>query len=172
MAIRIAAAGPDEIATVAMLLREYADGLGVDLEFQNFAAELRDLPGAYRPPAGRLLVARVGDQAAGCVAVRPLAADVAELKRLYVRPAWRGYGIGRALTEAAIEAARAIGYRRLRLDTLPGMTSALALYTRLGFRPIAPYRDNPVPGARFLELDLGVPRAPAAPRVDRPRTTR
>lgn len=135
-------------------MREYAAGTGLDLEFQGFAAELAGLPGEYAPPHGRLLLAWNGDRAIGVVAVRPLEGDIGELKRLYVAPAGRGQGLGRALTQAAIEAAHEIGYSHLRLDTLPTMTRAIALYESLGFLPIPPYRHNPVVGAVFLELAL------------------
>lgn len=133
---------------------EYADALGVDLCFQGFDTELAELPGDYARPAGRLLAARLGDQLAGCVALRPLGDGACEMKRLFVRPAARGSGTGRALAEAVIAAARAEGYERMRLDTLPQMVEAQPLYASLGFREIEPYYDNPVPGARFLELTL------------------
>ena len=136
------------------------DGLGIDLSFQGFEEEVRDLPGAYAPPPGSLLLALEeakrceGAAALGCVAVRRLDAETAEMKRLYLRPAARGRGLGRSLAEAALAEARRLGYRRLRLDTLPGMEAAQAIYRELGFREIAPYRANPVPGARFLEIEL------------------
>lgn len=147
--------GPS-LADVRLLLEEYAASLGVDLEFQGFQAELAALPGAYAPPGGRLLLARVGGQAAGCVAVRPLGLGICEMKRLYVRPDHHGTGLGRRLAEAAVREAIRTGYRVMRLDTLETMTAARGLYRALGFRPIAPYRDNPVPGAEFLELDLHI----------------
>jgi GNAT superfamily N-acetyltransferase len=146
--------GEGDLAEVRALFCEYADALGVDLGFQGFEAELAGLPGEYAPPRGRLLIAREGIRAVGCAALRPLGADVCEAKRLYVRPEARGTGLGRQLTETLIAEARAIGYARLRLDTLPGMTKAIALYRSLGFRAITPYRYNPVEGTLFLEKDL------------------
>lgn len=143
-----------DIQQVRELFSEYAAGLGVDLSFQQFEQELATLPGAYAPPAGRLFLASHNGQLAGCCALRPLAADIGELKRLYVRPQFRGHNIGRALVEASLEAARQIGYERLRLDTLPAMQEARALYAALGFKEIPPYRHNPIPGTAFLELSL------------------
>ena len=155
MAARIdPAQGEGDLADVRALFREYADSLGIDLEFQGFEAELAGLPGDYASPRGRLLIARDGDRVLGCAALRPLGSDVCEAKRLYVRPEARGTGLGRHLTDALIREARAIGYARLCLDTLPGMTQAIALYRSLGFRPITAYRYNPVEGTLFLEKDL------------------
>lgn len=143
-----------DIATAREMFREYERDIGIDLCFQGFEAELAGLPGAYAPPKGRLLLARHRGGVAGCIALRPLAADVCEMKRLYVRPAYRGLGIGRRLAEGVIREARAIGYARMRLDTLPTMTGALALYRALGFVAIEPYRPNPIEGAVYLERTL------------------
>ncbi len=137
----------DEIRT---MLREYAAWLEVDLCFQGFEKELAELPGEYAPPRGRMLYA----DGAGCVALRPIEEEVCEMKRLYVRPAFRGSGLGRRLVEKLIEEARTIGYRRMRLDTMPKMDSAQRMYASFGFRDIEAYRYNPEPGARFLELLL------------------
>jgi ribosomal protein S18 acetylase RimI-like enzyme len=148
------ATSAEEIETARTLFREYAAGLDVDLSFQNFDEELATLPGGYTPPDGRLLLAWDGAAAAGCVALRRFADRVGEMKRLYLRPEWRGTGLGRALAEASIAEARAAGYTTLRLDTLPTMTTAQRLYRSLGFREIAAYRANPVHGASYLELSL------------------
>jgi N-acetylglutamate synthase-like GNAT family acetyltransferase len=139
-----------DLDEIRAMLREYAAWLEVDLCFQNFEQELAGLPGDYQPPRGRLLLA----QGAGCVALRSIDEEICEMKRLYVRPQHRGSGLGRRLVLAVIEEARSIGYRRMRLDTMPKMDSAQKLYASLGFREIAAYRYNPEPGARFLELDL------------------
>ncbi len=146
---------PELVRTARALFQEYADALGIELCFQDFERELATLPGKYAPPEGRLLVALAGDEAAGCGALRSLAPGVCEMKRLYVRPAYRGLQLGRALTVRLIKEARAIGYARMQLDTLPSMTEAIRLYLALGFHEIPPYCYNPVPGTLFLELDLG-----------------
>jgi putative acetyltransferase len=132
------------------MLREYVAWLEVDLCFQNFEEELAGLPGEYQPPRGRLLIA----EGAGCVALREIDGEICEMKRLYVRPDHRGSGLGRRLVSAIIAEAREIGYRRMRLDTMPKMDRAQGLYAALGFREIGAYRYNPEPGARFLQLEL------------------
>ncbi|MCZ6647531.1 MAG: GNAT family N-acetyltransferase [SAR324 cluster bacterium] len=147
---------PEQIAAVRGMILAYAESLGVDLGFQNFDLELAALPGVYAAPAGRLLYAEAGGKAAGCVGLKRLSRQVCEMKRLYVMPSIRGLGLGRLLAEALITEARYAGYRHMRLDSLPGMDAAQALYTRLGFREIAPYYDNPVQGAVFMELPLAV----------------
>ncbi|HSH68801.1 MAG TPA: GNAT family N-acetyltransferase [Deferrisomatales bacterium] len=151
----VEAASRAEIEAIRALFQEYAAGLGLDLGFQDFAGELASLPGEYAPPRGALLLAVDGPAVLGCVGLRPFAwPDLAELKRLYVRPEGRGRQLGRRLSEAALGIARGIGYRRVRLDTLSTMAAARHLYAALGFREIGAYRFNPVPGARYLELDL------------------
>ena len=157
----LSARGAEDIDAARVLFREYSAGLGFDLAFQDFEAELAALPGDYAPPRGALLLARTpaaGEPTAvfaGCVALRPLQdRAVCEMKRLYVRPAWRGSGLGRRLAEAILDEARRIGYERMRLDTVPAMRSAIALYESLGFRDIPAYRHNPILGTRFLEATL------------------
>jgi ribosomal protein S18 acetylase RimI-like enzyme len=139
---------------VALLFREYAASLGFALDFQDFDGELESLPGVYAPPRGLLLLARCNGEPAGCVALRPFEAGTAEVKRLYVRDRFRGLGVGRQLATALIAAARALGYTRVRLDTVPSMGAAQTLYRSLGFREIDAYTVNPIPGARFFELEL------------------
>ena len=156
--VRIAhARRPGELATARRLILEYAATLPFDLGFQDFAAELESLERVYAPPRGCLLLAWIDREAAGCVALRPLDEQTAELKRLYVRPARRGLGLGLALTRRALAAARRRGYRRVRLDTVPGMDAAIALYRAL-----------PVPGALYMELEIG--RAASSARRLRPST--
>ena len=151
----------DDLAHARRLFTEYAASLPFDLSFQDFDRELADLPGAYAPPSGALLLAMEGNEPAGCVALRALAPDVCEMKRLYVRPSRRGTGLGRKLVDAILREGRARGYARMRLDTVPGMEAAIVLYRACGFREIPPYRANPIPGALFLEADLGSGADPA-----------
>ena len=149
------AKSPEQLATVRELLLEYAQSLGFRLCFQSFDDEIAGLPGDYVPPEGRLVLATSEGQAAGCVALHKLDDEVCEMKRLYVRPQFRGKGLGKALAERVINEARLIGYKRLRLDTVePVMRTAVAMYRQLGFREIAPYRANPIEGALYMELDL------------------
>lgn len=166
------ARSPADISAAAALFREYAAGLGFDLCFQRFDEELATLPGKYAPPGGELLLVRRVHQSApgdpeprgasqqstavpiGCVALRPITPGVCEMKRLYVAPSARGSGLGRTLVEAILAAAAHMGYRQMRLDTLPSMADAIALYRKLGFHPIEPYYDTPVAGTLFLARDL------------------
>jgi ribosomal protein S18 acetylase RimI-like enzyme len=150
-----------DLPAVAALFREYAAALGVDLCFQGFEAELAGLPGAYAAPAGALLIAvSAADEAIGCVGVRGLAdPGTCEMKRLYARPGARGAGVGRALAEAAIEAAGGLGYARMCLDTLPAMAAAQGLYRSLGFRAVPPYYESPLGGTIFMQKSLGPPES-------------
>lgn len=146
---------PEDVAAARRLIRAYADWLAVDLCFQGFDEELASLPGAYAPPQGRLLLAKVAGEVVGCVGLRPLEPGICEMKRLWVEPGWGGHGIGRALAQAVIDAARNAGYRRMRLDTLPErMPAAQGLYRALGFAPIPPYYDCPLEGVVMMEVAL------------------
>ena len=147
----------DDLEAVAALFEAYAASLSVDLGYQGFAEELAGLPGKYAPPAGALLLASEPlGHALGCVALRPMPREACcEIKRLYVSPAARGLGLGHALIAAILDAAPAIGYREARLDSLPDMEAAIALYRKAGFAPIAPYYDSPVQGTIFLGRALG-----------------
>ena len=147
------ASSAEQIAQARELFLEYAQSLGFSLCFQDFDKELAELPGDYVPSNGRLLLAEYEGQLAGCVALHKLEDAICEMKRLYIRPQFRGLKIGRALAESAIAKARGIGYRRMRLDTVaPLMSNAVSLYRQLGFQEIAPYRTNPIEGALYMEL--------------------
>jgi putative acetyltransferase len=149
------AAAPAQIAQARELFLEYAQSLGFSLCFQNFDQELAELPGSYAPPEGRLLLAEYDGQVAGCIALHKLEADICEMKRLYVRPQFRGKGLGRILIDRVIAEGRQMGYQRMRLDTVePIMGDAVAMYRKIGFGEIPPYCNNPMPGALYMELDL------------------
>ena len=149
------AESPAQIAAVRDLFLEYAQSLGFSLCFQSFDQELAGLPGDYASPKGCLMLATQHDQSAGCVALHAINNEHCEMKRLYVRPQFRGHGLGKILAERIIAEARQIGYTRLRLDTVePKMQTAVAMYRSLGFREIAPYRPNPIEGALYMELEL------------------
>jgi carbonic anhydrase len=155
MRIEEVAVPGERLAQVRELFLEYAATLRFSLCFQGFDDELRELPGMYTPPSGRLLLALEEGTAAGCVGIHGLEDGVAEMKRLYVRPAFRGRGLGKTLAVRACDEAKASGYRSIRLDTIAGtMDRAIALYRSLGFREIPPYRENPVPGVLYLEARL------------------
>lgn len=143
-----------DVPHLRKLFRDYASELHLDLRFQHFDEELRGLPGDYAPPAGELLMAVAGSHPVGCVAMRPLAPRICEMKRLYVHPSFRGMGLGRQLIEAILAAARRENYSAMRLDTLSSMKAARSLYRVFGFTPIPPYYHNPLDGAEYLELDL------------------
>ena len=164
----VPADNPVRIEAVRDLFKEYAASLSFNLCFQSFEDELARLPGEYAPPSGMLLLGLVDDQVGGCVAFHRLegemagghaefraGSEVCEMKRLYVRPAFRGSGIGRKLIDSILKCAEAVGYRRMRLDTVPSeMAKAVEIYRKIGFTEIAPYRLNPIPGAKYMELDL------------------
>jgi len=149
-----AATTPEDLLLARSLFQEYSESLGFDLSFQDFERELKALPGEYGPPGGTILLSCGGDLVLGCVALRPLGQGICEMKRLFVRPGFRGRAVGRGLAEAVIADAVLKGYRKMRLDTVPAMIEAIALYRSLGFRPIGAYRANPIPGALFFEKDL------------------
>jgi ribosomal protein S18 acetylase RimI-like enzyme len=157
----VPADGPEAVAAVRALFREYADSLAIDLGFQDFEQELATLPGEYAAPGGALLLALVDDAPAGCVAMRPLPeadhANACEMKRLYVRRAFRRFGLGRLLAQALMDLATQAGHSCMLLDTLDDMEAARGLYTSLGFVEIPPYYFNPIPGAHYLKVELDAP---------------
>jgi ribosomal protein S18 acetylase RimI-like enzyme len=148
------AASAGDMESARRLFVDYATSLGFSLCFQNFDEELATLPGKYAPPSGEIILAEADGEAVGIVALRKLDSGVCEMKRLYVSPVQRGTGLGARLARAIIDAARAKGYGAMRLDTLESMAAAIALYQHLGFVEIAPYYNNPLPGARYFELKL------------------
>jgi GNAT superfamily N-acetyltransferase len=148
------ATSPTDIATARTLFEEYAGALGVDLCFQGFAEELAQLPGSYAPPHGRLLIAWVDDAAAGCVALRPFSESICEMKRLFVRPSFRGRGIGKELVDAIMREANQIGYKTMCLDTLPTLAAATQLYESVGFVRRTPYYETPLVHTIFMERSL------------------
>ncbi len=150
----VAAHAEPALAQIAPLFREYAAGLNIDLSQQGFEEELATLPGRYGPPSGAILLATCDNRTAGCVALRLIESQTCEMKRLYVRPEFRGRGVGRALAVAIVAEARRAGYRRMLLDTLESMQAARGLYASLGFRPTAPYGYHPYPGTQYLGIDI------------------
>lgn len=152
--IDIEPAFAEDLCDIRNLWREYWNSLSLAPEFQSFAEELRTLPGRYAPPQGRLLLARVDGEVAGTAALRPIDSVCCEAKRLYVRPHYRGSGVGYALLAELIEQARSAGYKEMYGDTLPSMTSALRMYRQIGFSETEPYSSNPTPGAIFVKLSL------------------
>lgn len=150
----IPAESEKDLEIVRKLFKEYAKSLGFDLSFQDFKKELTELPGDYTPPFGCILLAKDKEQIAGCLALRKMDENICEIKRLYVKPEFRGKGIGKKLSVAIIQKARETGYKSMRLDTVPSMKEAIALYQSLGFKEIKPYRYNPIEGTTFMELTL------------------
>ena len=149
------AISPEDIEQARTLFKEYEAGLGISLCFQNFDQELKNLPGDYAPPDGRLFLATHEDTLAGCIALRKVGPSVCEMKRLFIRPTHRGVGLGRTLVESLIDEARKLGYTKMRLDTLPGrMDKAIALYRSIGFVEIDPYYESPIEDTKFMELEL------------------
>ncbi len=151
----ITAATEEDYREARVLLREYEVEIEVDLCFQEFEEELKTLDRVYGSPGGRFLLLRQGERTAGCVALRDLGGGICEMKRLFLRPGFRGKGLGRKCVEQIVQTAREMGYAAVRLDTLPSMYAAIALYRSMGFTEIAPYAENPVEGALFMELGLG-----------------
>ena len=157
-AVDLLAPTPNDMDAVRQIFQEYADSLNIDLEFQGFESEIADLPGEYAAPRGQILLAHVDGALAGCCALRPLDdcdyPNAAEMKRLFVRKAFRGFGLGRHLVDSILDSARQAGYDHVLLDTLDDMEAARALYVDLGFESIEPYYHNPLPGAHYLKVDL------------------
>ena len=158
ISVRIIRGELEDLQAIRDLFNEYSHSLAFGLEFQNFAVEIATLPGEYTPPYGELLIAKAGRNVVGCVGLRKFSEEACEMKRLYVRTAFRGRKIGRDLVLSLIECARQKGYREMYLDTVPSMIEAQNLYESLGFVSIPPYRHNPVAGARFMRLNLKCPR--------------
>ena len=156
-ALQITPAGEADFADIASLFRQYAAGLPVDLNRQGFADEIAHLPGPYAPPGGALLIARKDSEVLGCIALKRLAPEVAEIKRLYVVPQGRGLGVGKALVTAILGETARLNYREIKLDTLPHMAPAIALYRSFGFEPIAPYGTFPYPGLLCFGRNLAKP---------------
>lgn len=150
----VQAVSEEHVQKVRKLFGKYVDSLGFDLDFQDYAKELASLPGDYWAPGGYLLLALWNGEAAGCVALRKIENGICEMKRMYVRPQYRGKGIGRAMAGRIMALARQAGYKRMRLDTIDTMVEAIALYRSLGFKEIEPYRYNPIKGAKYMETDL------------------
>lgn len=150
----IQAVTKEQINIAKDLFLEYAKSLDFELCFQDFDKELTELPGEYSPPDGRLFLVKLDDKFAGCIALRKLEQGICEMKRLYVRPEFRGLSIGKKLAYKLVEEAKAIGYKKMRLDTVPSMQTAQKLYYAMGFKEIQPYRTNPVPGVKYMELEL------------------
>jgi len=163
MATIVRAETAQQLGWARRLIEEYVASLPVDVSYEHVPEECARLPGEYAPPLGELLLAMEGGEPVGCVALRPMDGETCEMKRVFLRPEWRRQGIGRALTEAILQAARRIGYRRIRLDTIPALKPAIALYRSMGFRVVAPYRVIPTSCAFFMELNLAQSSGNPAP---------
>ena len=144
----------EHLAVIRELFLEYAESLGFSLCFQDFDKELAALPGEYAPPNGCLILAVADSKPCGCVALHKLEESICEMKRLYIKPKYRGKGFGKLLVNAVIDEAKKIGYTKMRLDTVPQMKEAINLYRQIGFKEIEPYRENPIDGALYMEMDL------------------
>jgi ribosomal protein S18 acetylase RimI-like enzyme len=144
----------EHLIVIRELFLEYAESLGFSLCFQDFDNELAGLPGEYAPPTGCLILSVVNSIPCGCVALHKLEEGICEMKRLYIKPEFRGKGFGKLLVNAVIDEAKKIGYTKMRLDTVPQMKEAINLYREIGFKEIEPYRENPIDGALYMEMDL------------------